>query len=324
MVGFLCGCGDDADDAPFRVVLIADTHIIGPQYECCTESTPADNASIVQTVDRLRSVSRRIGEIEPPPDLVIVLGDVLHDAHHERDSAWYEATDTAWSVARDLFAEFPVPVHFVWGNHDYQIRCDNPDRTYDRELSHDLMAHFFEQPPYQSIDRRGFRFILANGQLGPTWEPGHPLCNTSMASDGPEQLQWIDDLLADGMPTFLLMHHMRIVTQVNEDPEGPHPDVFTLAERHPNTEAVVVGHTHRWMDLTAINSGIPHYVVAATRYDDDNFWLLEMDPRERRWRILDRDKAIWLNSCAQTWTYVGTPMPVPGAPLTGDCVMGLE
>jgi hypothetical protein len=39
---------------------------------------------------------------------------------------------------------------------------------------------------------------------------------------------------------------------------------------------------------------------------------------------LDRDKAIPLGSCAQTWRYDGDPRPVAGAPETGDCVIGIE
>ena len=70
----------------FRAVFIADTHIIGPQYTCCSESEGADNASIVRTVERLESTQAKINGMRPRPDMVFVLGDVLHDAHHEQVS----------------------------------------------------------------------------------------------------------------------------------------------------------------------------------------------------------------------------------------------
>ena len=42
-----------AGPSTFRAVFMTDTHIIGPQYTCCSENSPADNSSIVKTVERL-------------------------------------------------------------------------------------------------------------------------------------------------------------------------------------------------------------------------------------------------------------------------------
>lgn len=43
-------------DEPYRVVLMSDTHVIGPQYVPGTESNPVDNESILKTPRRLREV----------------------------------------------------------------------------------------------------------------------------------------------------------------------------------------------------------------------------------------------------------------------------
>lgn len=63
----------------FRVAMVADTHVIGPEYVCCSESEGIDNESIMKTPERLAAVVAAINAVEPPPELVFVLGDVVHD-----------------------------------------------------------------------------------------------------------------------------------------------------------------------------------------------------------------------------------------------------
>ncbi|MCC6213943.1 MAG: metallophosphoesterase [Polyangiaceae bacterium] len=313
---------DAAAAAPFRVLVLTDTHIIGPQYTCCQENSPADNASIMRTVERLQAVRDTVASMNPPPVMGFLLGDVVHDAYHSGDIEFYRSTSTAFSVARDLLRSFSIPIHVLFGNHDYARDC--AATTDYRDFSHQLFQEFFEQPPYQAIDHGGFKFLLTNGQLGPTWQPGHPDCGDSVGSYGREQLGWVDSQLLEGKPTFVMSHYMRLVTKGNEDPSGPFPDLPTLLDSHDNVQAFLVGHTHRWLDQTAFNFGKPHWVVGATRYDADNFWVIELDPRTGSWTILDRDKIQPTSSCADTWSYSGTPAPVAGAPETGDCVIGMD
>jgi len=49
---------DSAPPASFRVVLVADTHVIGPEYICCSESPGLDNESIMKTPGRLEATVR--------------------------------------------------------------------------------------------------------------------------------------------------------------------------------------------------------------------------------------------------------------------------
>lgn len=46
----------NSHDEPYRVVLMSDTHVIGPQYVPGTESNPVDNESILKTPRRLKEV----------------------------------------------------------------------------------------------------------------------------------------------------------------------------------------------------------------------------------------------------------------------------
>ena len=78
------------EEKSFRAVFIADTHVVGPQYECCSESEGLDNDSIMQTQDRLIAVREQINAIVPPPDMVFVLGDVVHNAAGLSDDlSWF-------------------------------------------------------------------------------------------------------------------------------------------------------------------------------------------------------------------------------------------
>ena len=42
------------------MALLADAHLIGPQYVCCTESNDVDNESIMKTVERLKAAQRQV------------------------------------------------------------------------------------------------------------------------------------------------------------------------------------------------------------------------------------------------------------------------
>ena len=308
----------------FRVVFIADTHVIGPQYTCCHESDGVDNSSIMKTPQRLKAIRETINGMTPQPDLVFVLGDVVHDAHHNQNADWYTQNATAFSVASEIFAGFDMPVHFVFGNHDYEVNCDEGRESYPLALSHQLFNRFFQSKPYHVVAHKGWRFLATNGQLGDTWKVGHEKCNTELASYGQEQLAWVAQELDKGEPTIVLSHYMRLVTARDEYPEGPNVDLFSLLDNRSNVSAVLVGHTHRWIDLTAVNNGVPHHVLASTRYDSDNFWTVEFTVETSEFKILDFDKRIDVSTCADSWTYDGLPMSQPDAAESGDCVIGME
>jgi hypothetical protein len=83
----------------------------------------------------------------------------------------------------------------------------------------------------------------------------------------------------------------------------------------------LAGHTHRWLDYSEI-FGYPHYVIGPGRYDDDNFWVLDLDGRGGI-TIADRDKAVWNSTCALSYDYDPAPAPT-GAAEAGTCVIGFE
>lgn len=313
----LSACVADETTAPARIVVIADTHVIGPQYVTPSESNEADNTSIFLANDRLRALRDRIHAMRPLPDAVFVLGDVLHDAHHDPSLAWYEAHESAFSVARDLFASFEMPVHVVMGNHDYETSCDHP--AYPRDFSEELFRRFFGIEPYYEVTYGGVNLYMLNGQQGRTWDPADPACNTTFASYGEAQLRWLDRALEDGKPSILMSHYMGILWNRHEVEDPALSDLATVIDAHPNVSMFLAGHTHRWLDFTDLY-GYEHYVVGPSRYDDDNFWLIELGGENGPVEILDREKAGWSTSCAYTYTYDVAPMSVPDAEELGTCV----
>jgi predicted MPP superfamily phosphohydrolase len=316
------GCNNTPPPAPlstFRAVFITDTHIIGPQYTCCHENSAADNSSIVKTIDRLKALRDTINAIQPPPAMVLVAGDIVHAAHTSRDPAYYQANETAYSIARDLFKTFNMPVYLAMGNHDYEVNCassDSFDRSFSEARFHELLA----TPPFQAVDYRGWKFLLTNSQRGPTFDVNDMRCRTEDASVGDEQMQWAAAQLDEGKPTVIVSHFMRLL--YSEVESGQYKSFPKLLDAHTNVQAWFAGHSHRWVDLTGFNNDVPHWVLGGSRYDSNNFWLVEMEEGSSKLTILDQGKEIMGNSCAAAYSYDGTPMPIPNAVDTGDCVSG--
>ncbi len=309
--------GDPVAPGAFRVAFISDTHVVGPQYVCCSESEGIDNESIMDTNDRLADVIERLNAVDPPPEAVFVLGDITHNAIEFDELAAYDETETAWSRASELFARLDMPSHLVLGNHDYDVNCGEPGED-RREITHALADRFFGGLAYDAVDYHGWRFLLANSQLGPTWDAADDRCSTGTGSFGAEQLAWLDAELGEGAPSMVLSHHYVPVTRAEEDPEGL-VDYASVLGSHSNLQLSLAGHAHRWIDFTPSYT-FPHRLVAATRYDADNFWIVELQKDGSGYTILDEDKAQDVSTCADTWTYNGDPAEDPSAPPeSGDC-----
>ncbi len=305
----------------FRVAMVADTHVIGPEYVCCSESEGIDNESIMKTPERLAAVVAAINAVEPPPELVFVLGDVVHNTLVLDTVEEYGSVETGYSRARQLLDGLEMPVHLVWGNHDYEVHCDPRPGDKPRDLAHAVFAQVMDGAPTGVVDHKGWRFLLANSQLGPTWDPGSPMCDTDLASYGREQLAWLDGQLGAGLPSVVMAHYMMLVTKAGEDPTGPLPDLRAVLAQHEDMRLFLAGHTHRWIDLRETEQ-FPHMVLGATRYDADNFLLFDFEEGGAGYTIPDYDKASWNGVCAQTWAYDGQPAAVTGAVEDGDCGPG--
>src|SRR5262249_30341635 len=146
---------------------------------------------------------------------------------------------------------------------------------------------------------------------------------TDWASLGDEQMQWAQAQLEENKPTVVMTHFMRLLFEQVET--GAYDSFPGLLDDHKNVRAWFAGHTHRWLDHTAFNNDVPHWVLGGTRYDPNNFTVVEFDKTAGTMRLLDIDKGIQNSSCANAWSYDGgDPKPITPQPAdTGDCVSGI-
>lgn len=163
----------------------------------------------------------RVLTLDPQPDYTVITGDL---ADHGRADE-YEAL-------REVIDRFPLPLHLVMGNHD------DPEAFLDAfagspYLGDAAQSHYSVDYPAATI------VVLDSRQEG-----------TAAGLLGPDQLGWLDDVLArrPGVPAFVCLHHPPIpVGIVTLDPIRL-LDGDALAEviaRHQNVERVLAGHLHR-------------------------------------------------------------------------------
>jgi hypothetical protein len=70
---------------------------------------------------------------------------------------------------------------------------------------------------------------------------------------------------------------------------GLHP---MLRKYRDSIQRVVSGHWHKWYDY-ARTFGPPHYVMGATRYDEDAYLLIEVDTVNASHRVLNLPEVDW-------------------------------
>ena len=296
----------EAVDAPghFRFAVISDTHIID-QYYVGPESNPLDSWSVFQTTDRLKAARAALSALNPPPDFVLVGGDVVHN-YPSNDPAFYDTHQTRFDAAAELFAGFPFPVHLAWGNHDY----DEPDVP--RSLSHHLFDTRFHTAPYHAFDHQGWTFLLLDAMLGPTQNPGNPEEDGTFGSLGAEQLDWLEQQLARGRPTVIVVHFPLALMAENE---GGRPGLPSVVKAHAATvRQVFSGHLHRWLVNDAW--GVPELTVSSTRYEPNAYVVAETGSSGAV-NLLNQDCWSWMGFQAKAWNdHDGCVEAPPTPPVT--------
>ncbi|PNH01313.1 hypothetical protein TSOC_012812, partial [Tetrabaena socialis] len=269
-----------------------------------------------------------IESLDPRPSAVVFLGDVIHNGYYSHDFEWYTSRRNAYTVGGEIFGNCSLPVRFLWGNHDYHTTCGSAADSYDRAgLSHRLFRHFLgpEALPYSAARAGRYSLLFLNAMLGPSWDPTHPRCDTRQASLGAAQLKWLVEQLRGGRPSFVFLHYPLPAAMRNEAPELPHPDVLSVLAAHGGSVmALFSGHYHRGLDW-ADAYPFPHLTLPATRYDEDNWFLLRLPQSgpPRSWELVDWAKNRGGARCSQTWSYPpGGQAAGPAAPQpeeTGSC-----
>ncbi len=89
-----------------------------------SESNPLDNLSVLKTPERLWGAVNKINAVRPKAELVLVLGDFVHDAYYTLD---YETLKhgpiNAYHVTRGIVDRLNASLVMAYGNHDFEARA---------------------------------------------------------------------------------------------------------------------------------------------------------------------------------------------------------
>ncbi len=197
------------------IAQITDTHITLPGQLAY---------GIVDTASCLERVVAELGRLAPPPDLVIVTGDLVDLGKAEE-----------YEYFRALLAPLPMPLIAIPGNHDAR----EPMRTAfagEGYLPRQGLLNFVvEEWPLRLVGLD----TLVPGRVG--------------GALGDDHLVWLERTLAAApdRPTMILMHHPPFATGLGHMDQIGLDGSEGLAEivaRHRQVERIVCGHVHRPID----------------------------------------------------------------------------
>ncbi len=274
----------------FRFAVIADTHIIDDFYKG-PEGNALDTETIFQTSKRLEAARSVINNLNPPIEKVFLVGDYFHDYPSE-DYDFYFKNKTRIDNAKALTDGFKMPVHVGFGNHDYSVP------KVSREMSHRLFKEKLGVEPYYSVAHRDYNFIHLNNFIGETWNPNGKDYNKGTGSMGETQLNWFEAELKRQRPTFIFVHYPLFSVRALEIADY---GMLPLLKKYKDTiQLIVSGHWHRWFDF-ARTFGAQHYVMGATRYDEDAYMIVEVDTKRATHRILNLNLFEWATHFSQPY-----------------------
>jgi Icc protein len=212
--------GDESQNAPEYVALLADTHIDADATKVVRGSVMAAN-------------------------LLKVIADVLTQAQKpaiafiDGDCAFNVGLPADYKTLASMLAAFPaadIPLHMAMGNHDDRIAFHKQFANHDKET--------------EAVDGKHVSLIetkFANWFLTDTLHQ----VNHVTGEMGEEQLDWLRAALKNHTekPAIVVGHHN---PQFNVPEDGrvtglqDSSVLFELLESMPHVKAYVFGHTHSW------------------------------------------------------------------------------
>ncbi|KAI3430463.1 hypothetical protein D9Q98_005058 [Chlorella vulgaris] len=304
---------EQAASRTYRIGILSDTHVAGPEYALNGENGPLDNASITKTQQRLHGVVAALKAVSPAPQLTVFGGDVVHNGLDRLRHLGMNSTGLAallsepvngYTIAAAILRDLQSPKLFAWGNHDGLVTCGDAEASISKQLTERLARYYFGAELYSSHNLGPhWKVVALHSMQGYTWDPKNPRCDTVLSSYGKAQLRWLDGQLAEGRHTILVMHHP-LVTTVNDEVPEHHQgwrDLRTLLAAHDNVRLVLSGHNHKgvdWQDLYPF----PALTLPSTRYNPQNFLILDLLPNGSHvWA--DPGKNRGGSRCSDYWSY---------------------
>jgi len=192
-----------------RILQITDTHLY---------ADPQGQLLGINTLDSFQCVIEQIRQNNWPVDIVLVTGDLVHDA-----------SPTGYQQLSDLLDNFELPVYCLPGNHDVP------------EIMHEHLKSEFVSCP-QTIDLQGWRLILLNS-VKPNSEGGH------LADD---ELQGLQQALANNdKHTLISLHHQPVPvgsTWIDSMTLDNADKMFEIVDQAPQVRGILWGHVHQQFD----------------------------------------------------------------------------
>jgi hypothetical protein len=269
------GCSGTGDDdstgpevvLPFTAVMISDAHV------GFTEDG--------EDADRLAELVGLIngGEWEDV-EQVLLSGDIA-------DAVWAEdppddPADNYIADSAEILDGLTVAYHPVAGNHEYNFvssdRADTPEEIAEVDQ---LWWDAFQRESWGSFTHRGFRFIGLDNFRGRVLNENEHYFEES-------QLDWMEQLMAEPMPTVLYTHYPvatdhDVAWTLDRSNIVPREEArfFDIVEAHADQiRAIFVGHGHLWVRDTLFET-IPVYETGSlgkSFANPRNVHLLRCDP----------------------------------------------
>lgn len=193
--------------SPLRVAQITDTHLFA-ELDRDWKGIP--------TARTLQVILDRLQQIQPPPDILLLTGDLSQDE-----------TPESYQNLVSCIAPLEIPAYWIPGNHD----------------NIPIMTEILNRPPFspeKSFRLGNWQFLLLS-----TVAPG---CDGGRLS--PESLQWLDSQLQQtgDRPVIIALHHhpLPIECEIMDGMMLQNASEFlAIVDRYPQIKIVLCGHIHQ-------------------------------------------------------------------------------
>ncbi|MFC1889038.1 metallophosphoesterase family protein [Thermodesulfobacteriota bacterium] len=251
---FAVGCSDDPSGRvwpDFTFAVISDTHV--------------DEGLLNPGNYNFWACANRLNGHEAPIDLVVHTGDLVNIVSSE-DPEYFDSHHTEIDTFANLASRFVMPLYFLLGNHDYYVRILN--RIAEDHLAMEQI--WFETlgiEAWSSFEYNGVRFVLLNSMQD--YEDRLAEGDWWTGAFGDEQVAWLDDELAGGLPTLLFFHH-----DIEEVPVDD-PIYGVIDEHRDRIAGIFAGHNHDFTRGTLY--GVPYFSTAAIKWSAGHVHIVEFD-----------------------------------------------
>ena len=208
------------------IAQITDLHIGAPE----AGNSPDNGLRLVQVLDAIKT-------LEPQPDMVIATGDLTQDGRPEQ-----------YRKLKSLIASFPIPIHWMLGNHDDKTAFQTVFETSNAAASSISSV----------IETDTLRIIMLDSH-GTGRHAGY--FDTAQAS-------WLDKTLTEkpDTPTLIAIHHPPIFAGIEWMPvnnqNGWETELAKAVAPHRQVIKLICGHLHRPAD--AMWRGLPVTICSST------------------------------------------------------------